>query len=88
MTASAAAKVNISPRQHVVCVKAVLGEVWEWIVGNTYEAGGNGFGGQRPMSGASYCNYRGHKRPFSSGTHSLVPSGGSDTVLADIGSST
>jgi hypothetical protein len=29
-------KVNISPRQHLVCVEAVLGEVSEWIVGELY----------------------------------------------------
>ena len=27
-------KVSISPRQHFVCVEAVLSEVSEWIVGN------------------------------------------------------
>ena len=32
-------KVNISPRQRFVCVKAVLGEVSEWIAGNTYGDG-------------------------------------------------
>ena len=31
-------KVSISPRQHFACVEAVLGEVPEWIVGNTDEA--------------------------------------------------
>jgi hypothetical protein len=29
-------KVNISPRQHFVCVEAVPGEVSEWIVGELY----------------------------------------------------
>jgi hypothetical protein len=29
-------KVNISRRQHFVCVEAVLGEVSEWIVGDLY----------------------------------------------------
>ena len=29
-------KVNISPREHFVCVEAVLGEVSEWIVGDLY----------------------------------------------------
>ena len=28
-------KVNISPRQRFACVEAVLGEVWEWIVGDS-----------------------------------------------------
>jgi hypothetical protein len=33
---AASAKVNISPRQHFVCVEAALGEVSEWIVGDLY----------------------------------------------------
>jgi len=31
-------KVSISPRQHFVCVEAVLSEVSEWIVGYLSEA--------------------------------------------------
>ena len=31
-------KVNISPRQHFVCVEAVLGEVSEWIAGHLEQA--------------------------------------------------